>query len=266
MYQKAVRQRFLLSLRSFFALLASSVILYSGQAWALRVSPMSGEWSLSTSDFYEVTIINDAEKHTPVKISALLRTQDAKGEEVRSTTDDLVIFPPQILLKPREIRKVRINLKKNAKPDQEIAYRVIVEEVPPKITPTTSGIQFATRYVTAMYLLPGSPKPRLEVIAARRLPGGITVTLKNTGNAHTVLEKPELKFSQGDVKQVLNDGQILKQFTTSNFLAGGTHTIAWAWPTQPVPMIDLHKPFRAELSWNCAHCSKTRPALELKFD
>ncbi|MEK6749466.1 MAG: fimbria/pilus periplasmic chaperone [Pseudomonadota bacterium] len=254
--------------RSWQAVMAFAIALCSPYAWALKVGPMTGEWVLSATDHYELTVVNDKETTAPIKITALSRTQDANGIEVRTPSDDLVIFPGQFLVKPNEQRVVRISLKKKLRPQIELAYRIIAEEIATKdVALKGSGVRFVTRFVTAMYIVPERPQPQIEFISARRESEGFSFTLKNTGNIHHLLSRPILKFTQHSVVQILDNPEELKPIPLTNLLPGTTHTVAWRWPgTALRPLLDLSRDYRVDMSWDCPHCKKDRASLDIKVE
>ncbi|MDH4274238.1 MAG: fimbria/pilus periplasmic chaperone [Gammaproteobacteria bacterium] len=242
--------------------------LFTDYSWALNVSPMSGDWAPTASSYYELNVVNDTARTLPIKVSAWTRGQDANGLEVRTPTEDLVIFPRQVLLKPNEQRSLRLTQKKKtAPPKVEQAYRIIVEEVPTKDGDVKgSGVRFVSRFVTALYVLPERPRAQIEVVSAVRAADGFTLTLKNTGNTHSLLSRPMLTFKQANKEQVLDNAEDLKPIPLTNLLPGTTHVVRWRWPSAPAPTIDLARDYSLDLRWECLRCEKERGQLSINFE
>ena len=68
---------------------------------------------------------------------------------------------------------------------RELAYRLILTEVPQQASPGFTGLNVALRLSLPIFVAPkGAASPQLEWSAARNASGSITVTARNAGNAH----------------------------------------------------------------------------------
>ena len=217
----------------------------SNQAQAFLFSPMTINFDSSgngaTRSFQ---VENDSASNIAVDVSMASRTIDENGKEnfekIKETDKLFQIYPPQLLLKPKEKRTLRITWTGEAKPAQELAFRAIVEQLPVQTErPTTKKvgavINILLKYLGAVYITPENAKPIIDIKEARLEAGKVpklSVLFENKGNAHRVLNGIHLKLSSvGEIPKVVDlKPEELPEINGQNILAGHHRRFLIPWP------------------------------------
>jgi fimbrial chaperone protein len=129
-----------------------------------------------------VTIRNSGTAPTRYQLSAASWTEARTGQPELEPSQELSIFPPLFQLGPGEERKVRVGAV--VPPGAtERAWRLFIEELPPPATTSPAGasIRIRTRFALAVFLAPALPR-RSAALSLARAGGGVSLTLRNTGN------------------------------------------------------------------------------------
>jgi fimbrial chaperone protein len=115
--------------------------------------------------------------------------QDGTNDRLVSTRE-LVATPQIFRIKPGSTQLVRIALMRQPDPDDEIAYRLVFDEI---VTPLASdfiGVQVAMRVTIPLFVSPQRPaKPGLQVSVKDSGNGKLAIIVDNRGNAHAHLKK-----------------------------------------------------------------------------
>lgn len=212
-------------------ILISAALAIPSVSWAFRFSPMVVEFAPSGSRSTQVLVIeNPGDEKLPVQIEAFARSTNAKGEEVRTKTEDFVIYPEQVVLLPKEKRNVRVSWSGEIKDGKEKAYRLVASQLPvdfreknsdPK--KTSVNLKFLLQYVASAYVVPEGALPKVIVKDVKRTGARkVAVTFANDGKAHKVLLFKNLKIKAGET--VIADLTTNKAVESINLLAGDTAT------------------------------------------
>jgi fimbrial chaperone protein len=129
-----------------------------------------------------VTVRNDGDEPLRFQMSVFVWNQDARGQMQLAPTEDMIVFPLMMALQPKQERSVRVGA---ATPfgTTEKSYRLIIEELPPPERPgQPTGVRVLTRMSVPIFLQPQSPKASASLTDVALGPGGLTFTLRNTGN------------------------------------------------------------------------------------
>jgi P pilus assembly chaperone PapD len=142
-------------------------------------------------------IVNRSDAELPIVIQVKERTLSESGEELRSVTDDIDIFPRQFILGPREERHVKILWRGPKDLPYEKAYRILVDHVPVDLAPQAVGggaIRIMLSYSAMVYVSSRQVAPRVEItrIEPATTQRRLLVALENSGDAHSILANPEL--------------------------------------------------------------------------
>jgi fimbrial chaperone protein len=115
------------------------------------------------------------------------------GKDVREDTRDIVVNPPIFKLGRGEQQLVRFASRAAPPRDNERAYRVVFQEVPPRDSFVGEGLRFAVAMDIPVYVEPATagPAPPLRY-EARRTADGLRVRIFNPGTIHRRLGEPEL--------------------------------------------------------------------------
>jgi fimbrial chaperone protein len=236
-----------MSIKIIFATLC--VGLAPAFAQAFRLSPMVLNFSPQGTKSTQVLLLeNQGTEKVPIQMEAFARTVDKKGEEVRTKTEDFVIYPEQVVLLPGEKRNVRITFSGEVKNGDEQAYRIIASQLPVKFSEKTAktgqnvNLNFLLQYVASAYVVPPGVRAQVKVKEVKKINAkSISLHLVNEGNAHRVLLAKNLSIYSGD--KLLFQMNTVKELENINLLPKTEKTITIAVPKE-VPAENL----RAELS------------------
>lgn len=169
----------------------------------------------------------------PVSVQArVFRWTQRDGRDQLDPTTDLVISPPMQSLAAGQQQLIRVVRAQPEPPGAQLAYRVIVDEVP-ALDPNREGMQFVLRYSLPVFIQPdrSAPgKPELQATLLNQADGKVVLEVHNRGEGYAQLadlavgtpERPQI-FQPGLVGYVLS-GQTMRWplDITAARLAGAT--------------------------------------------
>jgi len=211
-----------------WASILSAVCIWPATSWAFRVSPMIVSFAPrgngTTQDF---VLDNNGKDRIAVQIEALHRYIGLDGRETRTPTDEFNVYPQQVSLQPNEKREISVTWTGNHEPDRELAYRLVMTELP--IHPNTTerrekkggaNITFLMQYVASLYVTPPGALPQIEVESFKLLPDGQgELIFKNAGTAHRVIKDPRVIFRLPSGKKIDAPQASLQDLEGENVLA-----------------------------------------------
>ena len=222
--------------------------LHASPALAFKISPFNAEMApAGPRARLDYLVENDSSEPTAVQIGVVRREQAEDGTETLSQADDqFLIFPAQLILLPKEKRIVRVQWLGPVKPEKELAYRIVAEQLPVELNKPAeakNNLRLLVRYLTAVYIVPPGIHPNLarDVVVERAEPGRdpegrqtMDVTLANRGPAHIHLRNIRLTArSSGDGKTVtLSSQRLTGSMLGENILAGSVRRFSMAWPPE----------------------------------
>ncbi len=132
-----------------------------------------------------VTLKNESAEPLRMQVKAQRWAQSLDGEIQLSATDDLIVFPALLTLKPGEERKIRVATAV-AFGSVEKTYRLYVEELPPTTSEKADGasVRILTRMGVPVFLQPAKPQAAALVRDVGLSNGRLTFQLVNSGNSH----------------------------------------------------------------------------------
>lgn len=220
---------------------AVAAVLAVQPAQALRFTPFVVSLAPSGAGANQVfQVENETDSAAAIQITLVHREMGVDGKEtLKEAEDDFVVFPPQMVLLPREARAVRLQWVGDAKPAAELPYRIIVEQLPVRLdTGSEKGTQISlvVRYEGAVYITPPNAKPDILVERAEPATGPdgkprLAVELWNKGTAHAILQNASLTVSAaaGGVAVTLKADQ-LGGLADQNVLGGHHRRFLVPWP------------------------------------
>lgn len=187
-----------------------------------------------------LVVENPGDEKLPIQIEGFARSTNAKGEEVRTKTDDLTIYPEQVVLLPKEKRNVRVMWTGEIKEGREKAYRIVASQLPVDFREKNSApkkpsvnLKFLLQYVASAYVVPEGATAKIGVKEVKKTgPQKVTLTFTNEGKAHKVLLFKSLKVSAGS--QVVLETSTNKAIESINLLAGDSSSVEVE-TTKPLP-------------------------------
>ena len=135
-----------------------------------------------------LTIINAGEEKVTVQLQLMKWSQVEDGKDIYEPTKDLVFYPQIVSISPGKQGLVRIGYEPAGALSVERSYRLFVQELPVS-TPGKNIIKVAMRVGIPVFIPPKDPHPALSMGDARVESGIFQVTIRNSGNSHSVIER-----------------------------------------------------------------------------
>ncbi|TVQ26270.1 MAG: molecular chaperone [Spirochaetaceae bacterium] len=196
------------------------------------------------------TLQNDTPRAIAVQVSAHVREIDEMGNEVMQPTDELMVYPSQIVLAAGRSQEISVDWT-GGSVDRERAFRVVAEQVPVNLGSSQDSraqLRVNLEYVTSLYVRPAQARARTEVsgIAFDDAEQMLVFRLENTGTRHILLRDLSVLIHpprEGESLQIpggeLNAG--------SNVLpAGGSRVVRIPWDSSDINASNAHE-YRIEV-------------------
>jgi fimbrial chaperone protein len=225
--------------------LASTLVLAGGLAHAFKLIPMYMDFHPTGREAHQTfRIENEGDQPVAVQVSMVTREMDIEGKEAYGDAeDDFLVYPPQVVLMPKQIQAVRVQWVGNPNPSKELAYRIMAEQLPVDLEKgerrsRAAGVKvnILVRYLGVVYVLPKGARPDvvLDSVQAQGGNGGrraLVLTVRNRGSAHAILGNLKVRLTpKGGGAGVELSGQDLQGMEGENILAGHRRRFVLPWP------------------------------------
>jgi fimbrial chaperone protein len=242
-------------------------LAWHSSAWAITASPLSASLDLSEKRSHIINVTNsDLQKTVPVNVQVFSWDLQPNGEEILSPSNDLLIFPKQMILKPGQRRVIRVAPREKVVLSQEKTYRIKIEELPINVNGeknANSGVSVLLAYMTAFYLSPAQATSDVIIKDIELKKGTWLFDLFNQGNAHTHLKKLNIQLLQENKTVLIDEATALPNFDGENIFSQRLRRFSWTVPDQVKSNINTLKPFQVKLIFNCEFCAS--PPVSLPF-
>lgn len=171
-----------------FLLFLTPLFVWSGE---FRVTPIRLEFDLRAKSGV-VTVINEGDEKLNLQVRAFEWTQDTEGRDRYDETNDLIFFPRLMALDRKEERVIRVGIKIPAT-IREKTYRLFIEEIPGARKGEGASVAIAIRFGVPIFGKPVKEEIRGEVEKMELTGGVFSLTVRNKGNAHFVIQSINLK-------------------------------------------------------------------------
>jgi fimbrial chaperone protein len=210
-----------------------AVMLFQGlAASAFTFEPITQDFTPSgPGAVRNFRLENEGGENVPIRIRVFTREVDEYGKETNLPADGLfVVYPSQVVLKPRSVQNIRVQWKGPSSVETERAFRILVEQMPVDFSgqpAAGSQIRIMFRYLGALYVVP--PKPRHEVVLESLIPGTdsegksvLNLVFRNRGNAHIILGDLKLSLRRDDLSEqpLVFSPDSLPGISVENILSG----------------------------------------------
>jgi len=175
-------------------LILGAAIAAPASASTFNISPIRAE--LANSHRTEALTITNAED-SPVVVQVRVVSWSQKGgAELLEDTRELLATPPVLQIAANSQQIVRVALRREPEPAQELTYRVIFEEVPQAAPKDFTGLRVALRLSIPVFVAPAHGSAGAEVTwASRWLPNGqLELAATNNGSGHLQITDFEAQF------------------------------------------------------------------------
>jgi fimbrial chaperone protein len=201
-------------------------------SFAFTVMPISRTFTPTGSEATQsYDLVNDKPETEAIELSVVKREMDLDGKETYiPADDDFLIYPLQVILKAGTTQTVRVTWVGEPNPKQELAYRLVSQQVPinfkkpevGKSTTLTAKVEVIIKYMGSLYIRPADVQPKviLESIIAQTDKGkpAIAMILDNQGSGRASLANYSLNLTSAGKTVILKPDQ-LKEVTNQNILA-----------------------------------------------
>jgi fimbrial chaperone protein len=136
------------------------------------------------------TVKNGDDEALRTQIQLVAWTQDAKGKDQYSKSEDLLYYPKLQLINKSEEAVVRVAAR-NPATTQEKTYRLFIEELPaplPKEGLPSARVGIGIRFGVPIFVKPLQEHIAGEISRITMDKGTLHVLVKNTGNAHFAIK------------------------------------------------------------------------------
>ncbi len=132
-----------------------------------------------------INVQNDSNEPMNFQIKGMEWIQDIDGNDQYTETHELIYFPKQLLIPPKEERIIRIGIKSGAGA-REKTYRLFIEEIPSRqdVEPEQTQIAVTIRFAVPLFISPARESISGEIIETKLHDSTLDTTLKNNGNVH----------------------------------------------------------------------------------
>jgi fimbrial chaperone protein len=168
-------------------------------------------------------IDNSTNEQMAIEVSVHERIQKSDGTEEMPKTTELMAFPPQLIVPPKEKRTIRVQWVGEIK-DVEKAFRVVAEQLPLDMNDKKNkktGIKMLLKYVAAFYVTPKNTEAKINVNKVELKGSDLFVTVTNSGTRHQLLQNAVLSL-KSESQAIKLEEEDLKGLTGQNILAKST--------------------------------------------
>ncbi|MBY0293379.1 MAG: fimbria/pilus periplasmic chaperone [Alphaproteobacteria bacterium] len=177
-------------------ILLTNLFISSSWAASIGISPML--LNLSQEKKTTVLTVKNASDEPVVLQMSVKEWQQKNEEDLYTPTKDIIIAPPLVKIGPQERQVVRLSARKGEIPDQEVAYRVFLDEIPQSPATQKTGVQTVLSISLPLFIKPKAPQNSQPIWSVSRVgQNKIKVTLLNEGNTHLKVTKIRLQGKKG---------------------------------------------------------------------
>ncbi|HFD14905.1 MAG TPA: molecular chaperone [Rhodospirillales bacterium] len=166
-----------------------------------------------------VTLRNDGDRSVLVQVDTF-RWTGPLTQDALEPTRELLAVPAIFRVPPGGRQVIRVALRRPFAGTTEVAYRLLIAEVPEETEARPGGVRFTLRLSLPVFVTPPGAQPRPEW-SLHRQGRKYLLVLRNTGNAHIRIRKLRLRSPDGGV--VIEPDE-----PVAYVLAGGRHV--WELP------------------------------------
>ena len=178
------------------------LLLCPTPALAFKLVPFKADFAPAGRGAQQLfRVVNDGPVPVAVQVKMAHRVMKLDGtEDLPSADKDFVVYPQQLVVPAAGSRSVRVQYVGTTVLKQELAYRIVAEQLPvqldkEKAGTNQAGLQVMVRYLGAVYVVPPGVRAAVKVERAGRTEATdkkgkpqLEVVVKNSGTAHTLLK------------------------------------------------------------------------------
>jgi fimbrial chaperone protein len=143
-----------------------------------------------------LTLRNESSESLRFELTMFAWSQSPSGEMKLEPTQDIVLFPSLLTLKPSEERRVRVG-HVGVPGAREKTYRIFVKELPPLDGASSGGVRVLTNMGIPVFVRPDKEVATASLEALRQHDGRLEFALSNTGTVHVVPQRIRVRGLAG---------------------------------------------------------------------
>ncbi len=140
---------------------------------------------------------------------------DKQGREIREETQDVVLYPSQLVLQPLETKGIRVNYTRNSLPKKEAVYRVLATQLALNLQEDAArkdvkaGMKFIFSYEGLLFVGGTSVNKRLITEVHEDRPNSLALDMTNSSTKSSFVHVKHYDFiahtNKGEVKLAAKD-------------------------------------------------------------
>jgi fimbrial chaperone protein len=172
-------------------------IIVPGIGWTSSFSVMPVRVELSPGKLNSVLRVSNAsDESLMMQVSVLRWTTDGE-KDLYAPVDDVLLNPPVFNVPAHGTQILRLGLRKSKAAEDELAYRLIVAEVPKPLPPGFLGLRTVVRVSIPIFIkTPGATTAQLSWEATTDADGALIITAVNHGHAHIQIRAMDVVSGQ----------------------------------------------------------------------
>jgi len=218
---------------------------------AYQLEPISRVFSPSGAKATQsFEVVNSGDRRIAVMISfAALERNERYVETNHDAEDEFLAYPPQMILAPGTRQTVRVSWLGTPNPARELAYRIIVTQVPLEQLDHSARsedqphgqMRVMLNYRGTLFIRPPKAAPRIvlhgaEIETAADGTRGLAITLDNAGTAVGLVKDCALRLaSTAGGPDIALSSAALAGLRNTRVLAGGRRRYTVPWPADLTP-------------------------------
>ena len=151
-----------------------------------------------------ITLRNESTERIGFQVEAMEWQQDADGKDQYVQTQDLVFFPKIMMVEGGQEGLIRVGTKRPVVPAEK-TYRLFIQELPSTNKApeqNTAQVNFLIRFGAPVFVAPLKSHDGLEIGSLDLANGEISLSARNSGNRHQMVQNLQLKGADGGGNEV----------------------------------------------------------------
>jgi fimbrial chaperone protein len=192
-------------LRRATAALAGSLFAVTS-LWAgeFTVSPIRLELGANVRSGV-IAVKNEGKHKLSFQLQAMEWTQDSAGKDQYAATTDLIFFPKLMTIEPGDEAIVRVGARTPIVRTEK-TYRLFIEELPGPVGKAPEGksvqLNVLLRFGAPIFVVPPQTDDKAEILSLDLAKGTVSLSIRNTGNRHHIIEGIHLKGRDAQGKEL----------------------------------------------------------------
>jgi fimbrial chaperone protein len=163
-------------------------------ASTFNIAPIRAE--LGVGHRTEALTLTNVEDEPVVVDVRVVAWSQRNGQEQLDETRELLVTPPVLQIPAKGEQIIRVALRREADPAQELTYRVIFDEVPQAAPVAFNGLRVALRLSVPVFVAPsrGRAAPNVAWDAHALADGGLEIAATNRGTGHLQISDFDMQW------------------------------------------------------------------------